>query len=85
MESGAELEHANTQGSYTMDDTWDAVLVSLKARRDELGECIVHAPGATTPLAKKLEDKRTKEGDLMLAPQCTYCSFRSLCGKDFVK
>ena len=84
MESGAELEHANTQGSYTMDDTWDAVLVALKARRDELGECLVHAPGAATPLAKKLEDKRTKEGDLMLVPKCGYCSFRSLCGKDFV-
>jgi RecB family exonuclease len=84
MESGADLEHANTQGSYTMDDTWDAALVLLKARRDELSASVVHAPGAETPPGKPGKDQ-LKDGELTLAPQCNYCAFPAVCGKDFVK
>jgi RecB family exonuclease len=85
MESGAEIEHANTHGSYTMDDTWDGALVSLKGRKEELGARVVRAPGAATPPTKAAKDQLTKDGELKLAPQCTYCAFPSVCGKDFVK
>lgn len=75
---GTALPGATVVGSASPRDTWKGAVAVLEERLDELARGALRAPGADG----SEHVSQLAGGRLNLAPECSYCGFGGLCGKE---